>query len=168
MSENLQQAMDAYGEYCLRIAYLYTKDWALAEEVVQDVFIAYYRQNDFREQSSLKTYLVKITVNKSKNVLRFKWAKKRQHQYITPSLVESNEHTYIRKEQQQTLTQALLQLPLKYREPLILHYYNDYSTKEIAEILNTNENTVKTRMKRGREKLKDILQEEVLGDDDSI
>ena len=166
MSGQLQQAMDAYGEYCLRTAYLYTKDWALAEEIVQDVFLAYYQQNNFREQSSLKTYLVKITVHKSKNALRFKWAKKRQPLYIELNPIESNEHTYLKKEQQQTLTQALLQLPLKYRELLILHYYNDYSTKEIADILNTNDNTVKTRMKRGREKLKVILKEEVFGDDE--
>lgn len=55
--------MDAYGEYCIRVAYLYVKDWEAAEEIVQDVFLAYYRQQDrFEGRASLKTYLVKITV----------------------------------------------------------------------------------------------------------
>lgn len=162
MSEQLQQVMDEYGEYCLRMAYLYTKDWALAEEVVQDVFLAYYKQQSFQQQSSLKTYLTKIVMYKSKNALRFKWAKKRQPLYITPESIASSEHTYLQKEQQQTLTNALLQLPLKYREPLVLYYYQQFTTKEIAEMLAVNENTVKTRMKRGREKLKPMLHEEVL------
>lgn len=162
MSEQLQQVMDEYGEYCLRMAYLYTKDWALAEEIVQDVFLAYYKQQSFRQQSSLKTFLTTIIIHKSKNALRFKWAKKRQPIYITPEQIPSNEHTYLQKEQQQTLTTALLQLPLKYREPLVLHYYQQFSTKEIADMLATNENTVKTRMKRGRDKLKILLKGEVL------
>lgn len=165
MRERLQQVMDEYGEYCLRIAYLYTKDWALAEEIVQDVFVAYYNQNDFKQQSSLKTYLVKITVNQSKKALRFKWAKKRQPVYIQLDEMDSNESVYLQKEQRQTLTSALLQLPLKYREAIIHHYYNEFSIQEICELLGINNNTVKTRLKRGREKLKEILKEEVLFDD---
>ena len=165
MSEELQQIMDEYGEYCLRLAYLYTKDWALAEEIAQDTFLAYYKQH-FRQQSSIKTYLTRIVINKSKNALRFKWAKKRQPIYIEPELIPSNEHTYLQKEQQQTLTNALLQLPIKYREPIILHYYQQFSVSEIADMLTTKENTVKTRLKRGRDQLKQLLQEEVLFDDE--
>ena len=165
MSEELQQIMDEYGEYCLRLAYLYTKDWALAEEIAQDTFLAYYKQH-FRQQSSIKTYLTRIVINKSKNALRFKWAKKRQPIYIEPESIPSNEHTYLQKEQQQTLTNALLQLPIKYREPIILHYYQQFSVSEIADMLTTKENTVKTRLKRGRDQLKQLLQEEVLFDDE--
>ncbi|MER2000662.1 MAG: sigma-70 family RNA polymerase sigma factor [Lysinibacillus sp.] len=167
MSEQLQQAMNEYGEYCLRMAYLYTKDWALAEEIVQDSFLAYYMQQNFQQQSSLKTYLTKIVIYKSKNALRFKWAKKRQPVYIELDQAPSNEHTYLKKEQQQMLVTALLQIPLKYREPLILHYYQQFSIREIANILNTSENTVKTRMRRGREKLKPLLLEEVFFDDEN-
>lgn len=115
----------------------------------------------------MKTFLTKIIIHKSKNALRFKWAKKRQPIYITPEQMPSNEYTYLQKEQQQTLTNALLQLPLKYREPLILHYYQQFTTKEIADMLGTNENTVKTRMKHGRDKLKPLLQGEVLFDDEN-
>lgn len=164
MDADLQQTMQEHGEYCLRIAYLYTKDWALAEEIVQDVFVAYFQQRaQFRQQASLKTYLTKITINKSKNALRFKWAKKRQVQYIHIEHEQSSEQTYLQKEKQQSLVGALLQLPLKYREPLILYYYEDFTTKEIAQLLVLNENTVKTRMKRGREKLKLMLSGEGIG-----
>ena len=161
MNLDLQHAIDQYGEYCLRIAYLTTKDWGVAEEVVQDVFLA-YAKNQYQEKSSLKTYLVQITLHKSKNALRFKWAKKRTPVYIEIENSQSSEQLVLQKEHEQSVTQALFQLPHKYREVLILHYYADYSIKEIAHILKTNENTVKTRLKRAREKLKPLLQEEVL------
>ena len=45
MTEHLKEVMNAYGEYCIRVAYLYVKDWAAAEEIVQDVFLAYYKQH---------------------------------------------------------------------------------------------------------------------------
>lgn len=44
MSAHLEEVMMAYGEYCMRVAYLYVKDWAAAEEIVQDTFLAYYRR----------------------------------------------------------------------------------------------------------------------------
>ena len=84
-------------------------------------------------------------------------------QYIHIEHEQSSEQTYLQKEKQQSLVGALLQLPLKYREPLILYYYEDFTTKEIAQLLVLNENTVKTRMKRGREKLKLMLSGEGIG-----
>lgn len=163
MNFKLQRAIDEYGEYCLRIAYLTTKDWGLAEEVVQDVFLA-YAKNQFQERSSLKTYLVQITIHKSRNALRFKWAKKRTPVYIEAENAPSAEQLLLTQESEQSVTQALFELPTKYREVLILHYYADYNVSEIAAILNTNENTVKTRLKRAREKMKPLLKEEVLLD----
>lgn len=163
MHFELQRAIDEYGEYCLRIAYLTTKDWGLAEEVVQDVFLV-YAKNQFQQRSSLKTYLVHITLHKSRNALRFKWAKKRTPVYIEAENAPSSEQLLLAQESEQSITQALFQLPTKYREVIILHYYADYSVAEIADILSTNENTVKTRLKRAREKLKPLLKEEVLVD----
>ena len=57
-------------------------------------------------------------------------------------------------------------LPIKYREILIFYYYEDYTVKEISQLLAISENTVKTRLVRAREKLKPLLQseEEVLSD----
>ena len=60
------------------------------------------------------------------------------------------------------LGHCLLSLPLKYREVLILYYYKDLSQDAIADLLSISVNTVKTRMVRGREKLKKLLKEEEL------
>ena len=157
MTEHLKAAMDAYGEYCIRVAYLYVKDWEAAEEIVQDVFLAYYRQQDrFEGRASLKTYLVKITVHKSHDYLR-SWKRKIGLFMSTKYATASVEQLKIQEEQQSELLAALLQLPIKYREVLILHYYEDYKIREIADILKVSDSTVKTRLVRGREKLKGLL-----------
>ena len=160
MSEHLQQAMREYGEYCIRVAYFYVKDWSAAEEVVQDVFLAYAKNMDkFEQRSSLKTYLVKITIHKSHDYLR-SWKRKWQQFTQSKTFSHSIETEKIIDEEKQTLVQGLLQLSLHYREALILYYYDDYNIPEIAHILQVSENTVKTRLARGREKLKSILQEQ--------
>jgi RNA polymerase sigma factor (sigma-70 family) len=159
MSEHLQQAMQEYGEYCIRVAYFYVKDWTAAEEVVQDVFLAYAKNSEkFEQRSSLKTYLVKITVHKSHDYLR-SWKRKWQQFTQVKTFTHSIETEKVIDEEKQTLVQGLLQLPVHYREALILYYYDDYNIPEIASILQVSENTIKTRLVRGREKLKQLLQE---------
>ena len=62
----IEEVIAKHGDYLLRIAYLYVKNRATAEDVVQDVFIAFYqKQEHYRGDTSLKTYLVKMTVNRS-------------------------------------------------------------------------------------------------------
>lgn len=55
---------------------------------------------------------------------------------------------------------ALRSLSFKYREVLVLYYYEEYNTSEIAKLLNVSVNTVKSRLRRGKEKLADILKED--------
>lgn len=171
LSEHLAAIMDEHGEYCLRVAYLYVKDWAVAEEIVQDVFFAYYRQQDrFEQRSSLKTYLVKITVHKSHDHLR-SWKNKR-HMLLERLHIGVSKRTpekeLVEKDNRRILTTALFELPIAYREVLILYYYQELKIREIAEILASTENTIKTRLRRARQKLQEKLDRndwEVLGDD---
>jgi len=171
LSEHLAAIMDEHGEYCLRVAYLYVKDWAVAEEIVQDVFFAYYRQQErFEQRSSLKTYLVKITVHKSHDHLR-SWKNKR-HMLLEKLHIGVSKRTpekeLVEKDDRRILTTALFELPIAYREVLILYYYQELKIREIAEILASTENTIKTRLRRARQKLQEKLDRndwEVLGDD---
>ena len=163
--------MEEHGEYCIRVAYLYVKDWSIAEEIVQDVFLAYERQQDrFEQRSSLKTYLVKITVNKSHDYLR-SWKNKRHVLFEKIKIgftKQSVEKDFIKGEERTLLKDALFTLPIVYREVLILHYYKDLKIREIAAILSCSENTVKTRLRRARALLQDQLEQngwEVLMDD---
>ena len=63
-----KEIMETYSDYLLRIAYLYVKDWQVTEDIVQDTFLSYYvKYEQFEERASLKTYLVRITINKCRN-----------------------------------------------------------------------------------------------------
>lgn len=73
----IEQIIEEHGDYLLKVAYLYVKNKATAEDIVQDVFIAFYqKQGQFRQEASLRTYLVKMTVNRSHDYLR-SWKSKR-------------------------------------------------------------------------------------------
>ncbi|MFJ7645930.1 sigma-70 family RNA polymerase sigma factor [Lysinibacillus sp. NPDC097279] len=171
MNEHLTAIMEEHGEYCLRVAYLYVRDWSIAEEIVQDVFLAYYlQQHRFEQRASLKTYLVKITVHKSHDYLR-SWKNKRHQLFGKFHFGVSKgtpEKDLIKADERVTLKAALFELPISYREVLILYYYQELKVREIAEVLSCTENTVKTRLRRARQMLQDKLERsdwEVLGDD---
>ena len=165
---DLEKVMDEYGDYCFRIAYLYVKDYGAAEEIVQDVFVDYHNKQHYKGLASLKTFLVKMTVHKSQNYLRSFKALKRQWTitYDEKRNEGRPDEMFALKEKQSSLVRALFTLPIKYREILIFYYYEDFTIKEISQLLAMSENTVKTRLARAREKLKPLLQgdEEVLGD----
>ncbi|WP_077212461.1 sigma-70 family RNA polymerase sigma factor [Bacillus dakarensis] len=159
--EKLKWLMETYGNDVIRIAYTYLKQKELAEDAAQDVFIKCYKNLDtFRNESSYKTWLIKITVNRCKDVLK-SWSYKNlfiteifKSKTATPSL----ESQYFRGEENELISKQVLELPVKLREVIILFYYQDYSIEEISDLLNINPNTVKTRLHRGRLKLKESLE----------
>ena len=66
-----QEIMQEHTDYLLRLAYLYVKEWPAAEDIVQDVFLSYYQKfEQFEERASPKTYLAKMTINRSKDYLK--------------------------------------------------------------------------------------------------
>lgn len=156
----IEQVIDDYADYLLRVAYVYVKNQSTAEDIVQDVFIRYHQRSEqFREESSLKTYLVKITVNRCHDYLR-SWTYRRisLKEKIKGNPTEKTpERNLIENENSQTVLTALISLKLIYREVLVLYYYEDYSTVEIAEILTCPEATVRTRLQRARMQLKEKI-----------
>lgn len=157
-----EKIVDQYGESLMRLAYTYVKNHQVAEDIVQDVFLkAFEKQSDFREEASYKTYLYRITINRSYDYFR-SWAYK--NVLLTDKITKivrqekSTELFVITKNENYLLGEKILSLPLKYREVIILHYYNDYKIDEIAFILGISPNTIKTRLRRGREKLKGLVE----------
>lgn len=142
----------------MRLAYTYVKNQQAAEDVVQDVFMrAYEKRDDFKGESSYKTYLYRMTINRCYDHLR-SWSFKNVQISNKLTLIfqgENNtEHTAIMEDEKYMLGKEILSLPLKYREVLVLYYYKDLSVEETANILKCSPNTIKTRLKRAREKLK--------------
>jgi RNA polymerase sigma factor (sigma-70 family) len=159
--EKLKWLMKTYGNDVTRIAYTYLKQKELAEDVAQDVFIKCYEKMDtFRNESSYKTWLVRITVNRCKDVLR-SWSFK--NLFITDffkpqQAVSSPIQEIFENEKNELISKQVIKLPVKYREVIILFYYQELSIEEISELLKLNSNTVKTRLHRGRLKLKESFE----------
>ncbi|WP_233505437.1 sigma-70 family RNA polymerase sigma factor [Sporosarcina sp. BI001-red] len=160
---NIEQVMGNYGDYLLRVAYVYVKNQSTAEDIVQDVLIRYYQRSDqFREESSLKTYLVKMTVNRSHDYLR-SWTHKRlllKEKIVGNKTKDTPEGRLIEQETTESVLTALLSMKMIYREVLVLYYYEESSTVDIADILSCPEATVRTRLQRARLQLKERLEEQ--------
>jgi RNA polymerase sigma-70 factor, ECF subfamily len=158
----ISELIDHYGKHLINLAYTYCKDWSLSEDIVQEVFISAYKNIDtFKGRSSYKTWLYAITINKSKDFLRKPFMKEpffqRMKSKVKPVHPNPEEHV-IQKEGQHGLAAEVMSLPIKYREVIILYYYDDLSTKEVAGLLNIPLSTAKTRIQRGRQVLRKQLE----------
>ncbi|MFW6030360.1 MAG: sigma-70 family RNA polymerase sigma factor [Halanaerobiales bacterium] len=159
-TDALEEVMNLYGDKLLRLAIVYMKDYNLAVDIVQQVFIKlYYHIGQFKDQSSLYTWLYRITINECKSKIR-SWSFRKL--LFTDNLLEKGktkniEEDFIKEESKKELFQEILKLKDKYRLVIVLFYYYDFKINEIAEILETNDNTIKTRLFRGRKLLKNFL-----------
>lgn len=165
----LEQFIRTHGEELLRLSYTYVKNNEMAEDIVQDVLLkAYEQQEQFRGDASYRTYLYRMTINRSYDYLR-SWTYKntiltnkiQQFFHVT----KSTEQQVLELSDNQVLGQLVFDLPVKYREVIILFYYKELKIDEIAQLLSCSSNTVKTRLKRGREKLKVTLEGGVWDDE---
>jgi RNA polymerase sigma-70 factor (ECF subfamily) len=150
-----------YHKYKLslyQIAYTYVKNQADAEDILQDVFTKrLYHAPKFKDEEHEKRWLIRVTVNISKNYLNVFWRKKKvsmDHLELFVSSIDNYETNAI--------LEAVLALPEKCKAPMYLHYYEGYTCKEIGEILGCKESAIKMRLKKGRELLKIDLEQEVL------
>jgi len=148
-----------HKEKVRNIIYITMNNSALVDDIAQDVFITVYRNlKHFRYESQFTTWLYRITVNRCKDYLRKMNVRKiffpieegaEVSEYSSP--VENNDVSRI-------VMDAISKIPVKLRMPLILKDIEGFSYQEISETLNCEMGTVKSRIFRGREKLKEILQ----------
>lgn len=148
---DLEAAIKEYAHRVQSLAFVYLKNRYDAEDVAQDVFLTYYRKAPvFLSGQAEKAWLMKVTVNRCKSLMR---AKYRSDEPLTEEIA------YLPSEESAVL-QAVLSLEEKYRLPVHLHYYEGYSLEEIARLLRTNPGTVGSWLCRGRDKLKQLLKED--------
>ena len=135
-----------------RLCYLYLRDTSLAEDAVQETFLKAYRSlKDFRGEASEKTWLTKIAVNTCRDMLRSAWFRHTDRRVTADMLPEARE---IRDPYHREVTAAVMNLPAKLREVILLYYYRGLSMVEISEVLKISQPAVTGRLKRAREKLK--------------
>ena len=126
------KAVEVYQSMVYRMALHYFGNSYDAEDATQEVFLRLYRQEKaFESEQHLRHWLMRVTVNHCKDVLKSPWRKRR----------------------------VVMALSKKYRTVLNLYYYEELSTKEIAEILDLQQTAVTTRLSRARNLLKNRLGE---------
>lgn len=156
---NLQdytKAVDNYSDSVYRMAYSYTYIKADAEDVLQNVFLKLFQSGkDFNSGEHLKQWLLRVTVNECHNLHRSFW----KRNIIHMEEIEKSAQNF-RTDDVIDLHNALQQLPSEYRVIIHMYYYEGYKTKEISKILKVKEATVRTRLARGRDKLRNLLEEE--------
>jgi RNA polymerase sigma factor (sigma-70 family) len=147
--EYLDNILHKYGDMVLRICMVYMKSKTDAEDIYQDVFLKLFKKlPKFESDAHERAWIVRVTINSCKDQLKSSWFRKRAD--LTDLMVYQNE-------EEREIVSLVLQLPLKYRRVIHLHYYEDYSTAEIAAILKIREGTVRTQLHRARLMLKDKL-----------
>ncbi|MBB6454758.1 RNA polymerase sigma-70 factor (ECF subfamily) [Salirhabdus euzebyi] len=166
-NQAIEVIMDTYGDEIKRLIFTYVKNTSDTDDVTQEVFVTIYRKlGTFQGRSSLKSWLYSIAINKSKDYLR-SWQNRNSRLKEKLSLFsktvntdsDTPEDVAVKQNESNQLLKQVLSLPIKYREVLVLHYFKELSTKEVGDALHIKEATVRTRLTRGRELLKTILEE---------
>ena len=150
---DMERIVGAYGNAVLRMCFLYLKDSHLAEDASQETFLKVYRNYaQFDGTAGEKTWVMRIAINVSKRQLRSQWRLLRAPPECLASLrMEGPEPP------DDTLVRAIQALPPKYREVIILYYYQEWKAWEIAQRLHVPVSTVTVRLSRARGLLRERL-----------
>lgn len=152
----ISRLVTEHGTRLLRFACLYLKDLHLAQDAVQEAFFKASRNlQTFQGQSSELTWLTAITLNCCRSIRRSAWFKAFQTSVSADTLDLADEGAGFRDD---SLLREVMGLPPKYREIILLYYYQELSLKEIGEMLGKNVSTLSTRLKRARSALRTRLE----------
>ena len=133
------------------MAYSYTKNHFDADDVTQNVLLQLYKTDKaFESEAHIKNWLMCVTVNQCKNLFRAPWRKHENLEDYANTLV-------FQEKDSKDFFRTVMELDKKYRVTLLLYYYEGYSIREIAQIMEIPEKTVSTRLARGRKILKEWL-----------
>ncbi|MBQ8161710.1 MAG: sigma-70 family RNA polymerase sigma factor [Clostridia bacterium] len=150
--ESFTEIVETYQASLLRMCYLMLHDTGLAEDAVQETMIKAYRSlSTFRNESQLKTWLMSIAINTCRDMRRGAWWK---HIRCSVTLEEIHRAVPPASDDVIALNMEIAKLPSKLREVVLLYYYQDMTTEQIAGALNVAPSTVCVRLKKAREKLR--------------
>ena len=148
--QTLRTAMAEYGDTVYRLALCRTQSIPDAEDVYQDVFLALLRQQaEGWEAGRMKAWLIRTTLNRCTDLHRFRLRR--------PVLPLDEALTCPVDEAAAELWEAVGVLPEKLRTAVHLYYAEGYQAEEIAAMLGVPAATIRTRLRRAREKLKSVL-----------
>ena len=149
--QRVQKLFEKYKDMVYRLALSYLGNPEDAQDISQEVFLRLLRWNGRIRCGAERAWLTKVTVNCCKDLLSSR---------VPTREVEETDAVYF--PETSDLKEAVMALPGDYRVVVFLHYYEDYSTREIADLLKVSQSVVTTRLHRARQRLKYLLQEETI------
>ena len=155
MKPSVQEIYETYSRSIYDASFSITGSSHDAEDILQETLISYLQyKKDFSSTEHLKAWLLRVAINKSRDLKRRFWNRNRV------SFEDYMNDVFQTESEDKELLTALMKLPEKQRIVLHLHYYEGYSVREISSLLKIPEGTVKSRMTNGRNALKELLKEE--------
>ena len=153
--EEFTHLVETHQLALLRLCFAYLHDQALAEDAVQETFLKAYRKMDqFRGAANVKTWLSSIAINCCRDIRRGNWFR---HIDRSISIDKLPERTEAPDPEGDWVAVEIMRLPIRLREVVLLYYFEDMNTNEIAETLRISQQAVSGRLLRAREKLRKAL-----------
>lgn len=158
MTDNeMDDIYDKYKNTVYRTAFAYCRNTADAEDITQEVFIKRFQYSrDFSDDESEKAWLLRVTINQCKDCLKSLW-----HKYFYRSVPLDEANLIYETPEESDVYHAVMELPPKYRIVIHLYYYEEYSVREIGQIIGKSETSVQTQLYRARNLLRKTLGKEL-------
>jgi RNA polymerase sigma-70 factor (ECF subfamily) len=155
MRINTETAAEKYRDRLFAAAFHICRNAADADDVVQETLLRYHKTDmEYENEEHLKAWLLRVAINQAKNVNRSFF----RHRIVP--LEDYMETLTFDSGDSENLFLEVMRLPEKYRIVIHLYYYEEYSVRQISQILGISDSNTKIRLARGRAKLKEKLQEE--------
>ena len=152
IEKDVRKAVLKYSDMLYKICILILCNEQDVQDAIQDTFCRYMEKKpNFRDEEHEKAWLIRVATNISRDMIRFRI----RHPKVS---IDELENSLVAPEQKETLKE-LLELPVKQKMVIYLHYVEGYHIKEIAGILGITEGAVKMRLQRGREQMQLSLKE---------
>ena len=148
-NDYLEKMIEKYSNMVYRLAMARTGNVENSEDIYQEVFLRLSKKMpDFKSEEHEKAWLIRVTINCSKNLLNSSFLRHR---------ADLDENISFETGERHDIYYAVQNLPVKYKTVIFLYYYESYSVKEISKILHSNENTIKSRLSRARKELEKTI-----------
>lgn len=141
--------MGTYGPSLVGMCTLLLRDEHLAQDIVQETFIRAWKKDDLRPETE-RAWLTRVAVNLCRDEQRSRWFRHVDRRLTPEELPIPADAPQVASD----LLDRVHRLPVKEREVIVMHYWNDMSPEEIAHMLNIDRATVFRRLARGRKRLK--------------
>lgn len=151
INEKITETLEKYSDMVRRICFLYLKNSADVDDIFQEVFLKLLqRKAPFDSDEHEKAWLIRVTINKCKDVFKNFW-----HRNIDPI---ENAELIFEDNADKELMQVVLSLPKKYKDVIYLYYYEGYSVPEMSKLLDKKENTIYSHLHRAKALIKEKLE----------